>query len=155
MKKLILSVLILSFYTSCDSKTSSIQPIEKTIKAEVDYKVAVDFMNAYVKKTSDNEFVMMNDLLTENFKKRYETVMDSAYKVEPELGLGFDPIVDGQDFPNQFTIKKIDQSSGFVTLQGVDWQEFEVVLKVVTENNQSLVDGSGIINIPKIKQAKR
>ena len=81
---------------------------------------------------------------------------DSAYKVEPEVGLDFDPIVDGQDFPDKgFKIKSIDKATGLVTLQGIDWQDFEVVLKVVNENDKSLVNGSGIINIPMNKQPKR
>ncbi|WP_313304010.1 hypothetical protein [Empedobacter sp.] len=40
-------------------------------------------------------------------------------------------------------------------MQGIDWQNFEVVLKIVNENDKSLVNGSGIINIPTNKQARR
>ena len=83
-------------------------------------------------------------------------MQDSAYKVEPEDGLDFAPIVDGQDFPdNGFKIKSIDKATGLVILQGIDWQDFEVVVKVVNENNKTLVNGSGIINIPTNKQSRR
>ncbi len=172
MKKIILPVLLLSFVASCNSNNSSSSSkgnkVESEVKdsvkeSDVNYNVALDFMNNYVDyiidtigKINQDEYIKQNELLTQSFKDRYKFVQDSAYKVEPEVGLDFDPIVDGQDFPDKgFKIKSIDKATGLVTLQGIDWQDFEVVLKVVNENNKSLVNGSGIINIPTNKQAKR
>ncbi|TGN22985.1 hypothetical protein [Empedobacter tilapiae] len=169
MKKFILSILLLSFVTSCNSHNSSTEnKVENKVKdsvkeSDVNYNVALDFMNNYVDyimdtigKVNEDEYINKNELLTQSFKDRYKFVQDSAYKVEPEVGLDFDPIVDGQDFPDKgFKIKSIDKATGLVTLKGIDWQDFEVVLKVVNENNKSLVNGSGIINIPTNKQAKR
>ena len=172
MKKFILPVLLLSFVTSCNSNNSSSSSTENKVESEmkdsvkssdVNYNVALDFMNNYVDyimdtigKISVDDYVKKDELLTQSFKDRYKFVQDSAFKVEPEVGLGFDPIVDGQDFPDKgFKIKSIDKATGLVTLQGIDWQDFEVVLKVVNENDKSLVNGSGIINIPTNKQSKR
>lgn len=171
MKKLILPILIFSIFSSCQSKESN-HPTEKKVESKVkdslkenttNYNVALDFANKYVDyindtigKISVDEYVKQDELLTKNFKDRYKFIQDSAYKAEPEVGLDFDPIIDAQDLPDKgFKIKSIDKSSGFVTLQGIDWQDFEMVLKVVNEDNKSLVDGSGIINIPTNKQAKR
>ena len=172
MKKFILPILLLSFVTSCNSNNSSSSSTENKVESEVkdsvnesdvNYSVALDFMNNYVDyimdtigKISVDDYVKKDELLTQSFKDRYKFVQDSAFKVEPEVGLGFDPIVDGQDFPDKgFKIKSIDKATGLVTLQGIDWQDFEVVLKVVNENDKSLVNGSGIINIPMNKQPKR
>ncbi|MDM1548763.1 hypothetical protein HX096_12960 [Empedobacter falsenii] len=168
MKKFILPVLLLSFVASCNSNNSSSSSKENKVKdsvkeSDVNYNVALDFMNNYVDyiidtigKINQDEYIKQNELLTQSFKDRYKFVQDSAFKVEPEVGLDFDPIVDGQDFPDKgFKIKSIDKATGLVTLQGIDWQDFEVVLKVVNENNKSLINGSGIINIPMNKQAKR
>lgn len=172
MKKFILPVLLLSFVTSCNSNNSSSSSTENKVESEVkdsvkesdvNYSVALDFMNNYVDyimdtigKINEDEYIKQNELLTQSFKDRYKFVQDSAFKVEPEVGLDFDPIVDGQDFPDKgFKIKSIDKATGLVTLQGIDWQDFEVVLKIVNENDKSLVNGSGIINIPTNKQARR
>ena len=172
MKKFILPILLICFVTSCNSNNSTSSSTENNIEndvkdsvksSDIDYNVALDFMNGYVDyimdtigKINQDEYIKQNELLTQNFKDRYKFVQDSAYKVEPEVGLGFDPIVDGQDFPDKgFKIKSIDKATGLVTLQGIDWQDFEVVLKVVKENDKSLVNGSGIINIPMNKQPKR
>ena len=172
MKKFILPILLICFVTSCNSNNSTSSSTENKIEndvkdsiksSDVNYNVAIDFMNNYVDyimdtigKISVDDYVKKDELLTQNYKYRYKFVQDSAYKVEPEIGLDFDPIVDGQDFPDKgFKIKSIDKATGLVTLQGIDWQDFEVVVKVVNENNKTLVNGSGIINIPTNKQSKR
>lgn len=171
MKQLILPILILSILPSCNSKDvnqSTENKVETQVKdslkeSDLNYEVALYFANRYldyindtIGKISVDEYVKQDEFLTQSFKVRYKSIIDSANKVEPEVGLGFDPIIDGQDFPdNGFKIKSIDKSSGLVTLQGIDWQDFEMVLKVVKEDNKSLVDGAGIINIPTNKQAKR
>lgn len=172
MKKFIFPILLLSLVTSCNSNNSTGSSMDNKVETQVkdslkesdlNYEVALYFANRYldyindtIGKISVDEYVKQDEFLTQSFKVRYKSIIDSANKVEPEVGLGFDPIIDGQDFPdNGFKIKSIDKSSGLVTLQGIDWQDFEMVLKVVKEDNKSLVDGAGIINIPTNKQAKR
>ncbi|WP_147275758.1 hypothetical protein [Adhaeribacter pallidiroseus] len=105
--------------------------------------------------SNDTTWIKRNQLLTNNFKNRYESLLDSADKADPEIGLDFDPIFDAQDYPDEGFIFSSQDSSGFVTLKGKDWPEFTVVVKVVLENNKSLVDGAGIINIPVNKRALR
>ena len=124
--------------------------------------VALAFINDYInfcnltKNTIDSKWIKNNTLLSDNFKVQYYSLIDSAYKNDPELGLGFDPIFDSQDFPDKgFEFEKYDHNTGLVTLKGKDWQEFKLVLKVIKYNNQSMVDGCGIINIPSNQKAKR
>ena len=172
MKKYFYVLFSISLLISCDNfqkKSNTTITKEKSIAKytiipqEINYNVALDFANNYVSymndtigKISVDDYVKQDELLSDNFKKRYKTIVDSAYKVESEVGLDFDPIIDGQDFPDKgFKIKTIDKATGFVTLKGIDWEDFELVLKVVNENEKSLVDGSGIINIPTNKQVKR
>jgi len=107
-------------------------------------------------RTKTSEWIRQNPLLTDNFKNRYTTLVDSADKKDPELGLGSDPIFDAQDFPEKgFSILKIDTVNRYVTVVGNDWKDFELVLKLDQENNKWLVDGAGIINVPGDKRAKR
>ena len=164
---LLIPIVLCSCNTSSKNEVKNNKPIEnnqsKTAETKTDYTIAVNFMNNYVDyisdtigKISDDEFIKKNKFVTQQFKDRYKTIIDSANKAEPEVGLDFDPIIDGQDYPDKgFKIKSIDEKNGFVTLSGIDWTDFEVAVKVVNENNKTFVDGSGIINIPTNKQAKR
>ncbi|MBN1186257.1 MAG: hypothetical protein JXB49_28525 [Bacteroidales bacterium] len=126
-----------------------------------DAEIAIKFLNDYIAfcnniKSNNNLFQWIHDnaLLTAKFKETHKKIIEDAEKVDPELGLGFDPIFDAQDYPSGFVIKSID-NAGFVTLQGKDWQDFIVTVKLVYIDNNWFVDGAGIINIPKDKQARR
>jgi hypothetical protein len=129
-----------------------------------DFNVAVDFINAYTTYhltesagiDGVTDWIAKHPSLTEGFKTAHKQLLETARKNEPEVGLGFDPIVDAQDFPDKgFAISKTDTLNGYVTVSGVDSPDFEVVLKVVQQNNRSLVDGAGVINIPEEKRPKR
>lgn len=159
-----LILIILSF--SCNSQTNARQ--DNSTKKQIenlapDFDVALKFINDYTeycnnltRSNIDSNWIHNNRLITEKFKTTYKNLLDSAYKIEPEVGLDFDPIFDGNDFPDKgFTILTTDNNSGFVTVKGKDWEEFKVTLKVVYQNEKWLVDGSGIINIPKVRQARR
>lgn len=122
--------------------------------------VALTFINDYALQCSsvdnDSNWIRNHSLLTEQFKNQYYTLLDSAAKLDPELGLGFDPIFDAQDFPDSgFVVLNSNPKTGFVTVKGKEWPQFELVLKVLTQNNNTLVDGCGIINIPENLRAKR
>ena len=130
--------------------------------ATPDFNVALNFINDYTKlctqpqRTKTSDWIRQNPLLSDTFKNRYTSLLDSAEKKDPELGLDFDPIFDAQDFPEKgFSLVKIDTVNRYVTVAGNDWKEFELVLKVGQENNKWLVDGAGVINIPEDKRAKR
>ncbi|MBK6833593.1 MAG: hypothetical protein IPG89_04680 [Bacteroidetes bacterium] len=72
------------------------------------------------------------------------------------MGLGADPIVDAQDYPSKgFELESIDEQTNFLIVKGKDMPEFKLTIKVVEENGNWLVDGCGIVNIPKDKRAAR
>jgi uncharacterized protein DUF3828 len=164
MRSLIIAVFCFGLF-SCNSEDktnpeTSATPTEKPIVP--DFNVALNFINDYTKlctqpqRTKTSEWIRQNPLLSDNFKDRYTSLLDSAEKKDPELGLGSDPIFDAQDFPEKgFSLLKIDTFNRYVTVAGIDWKEFELVLKVEQENNKWLVDGAGVINIPADKRAKR
>jgi len=150
---------------SCNSedKTSPETSTAATKKvATPDFNVALNFINEYTKlctqpqRTKTSDWIRQNPLLSDTFKNRYTSLLDSAEKKDPELGLDFDPIFDAQDFPEKgFSLVKIDTVNRYVTVAGNDWKEFELVLKIGQDNNKWLVDGAGVINIPGDKRAKR
>ncbi len=139
-------------------------PINETKKQEVvDYTIAVEFINDYkdfcdeIMLSSDTtlntrDWINKNGLLSPDFKKQYNSILDSAEKEDPEYGLGFDPIFNAQDYTDGvFEIKEIDSANQLVTVIGKK-DGFESILKVTRLGNKTLVDGAGIINIPKNKQ---
>lgn len=163
--KLISLIFATTFLFSCGqqnvSKHIKIDSPESEIRP--DFNVALTFINQYASfctptssSTSDSNWVRNNTLLTDNFKGHYFALLDSGLKIDPEIGLGFDPIFDAQDFPDSgFVVSSTDEKTGLVTVRGKDWPRYLLVLKVITQNNKSLVDGSGVINIPEDKRAKR
>ncbi len=123
-------------------------------------KQALKFINSYVNNCNKMkeslgviEWTNANGLTTINFKKELKTLVENAYKQDPELGLGFDPIFDAQDYPEKgFELVSFDEKTNFIVVKGKDWADFKLTLKMVEENEQWLVEGCGIINIPKDKQ---
>jgi hypothetical protein len=116
--------------------------------------------DVYNRKTAetDIQWIQRNEKLTDNFKKSYKTLIEQAQQQDPEMGLGFDPIFDAQDYPDQgLKVVDCEQQSNLVTLAGKDktWENFKVVVKVINTKKGWLVDGAGVINIPKNKQASR
>lgn len=156
--KIIYSVLFFSlFILNC-----SAQELGKKANTAEEANVAMQVINEYVvfcsqSTESADDWVAKNKLLTHKFKTSYKKLVESALKEEPESGLGFDPILDAQDYPDEgFELVNYDHKKGFVTLRGKDyWSNFILVMKVVKEKGKWLVDGSGVINIPRKMQAKR
>ena len=120
---------------------------------------ALTFINDYVgycenrhSESETTKWIEDNSLLTSEFKKTYRELIEAARKREPELGLGFDPIFDAQDYPEEgFEVVKFD-NDGYVTVRGKDWSTFTTLIKVRLQRDQWMVDGAGIVNIPKDKQ---
>lgn len=154
----------LLFVSSCSAPVETLQEQKSTTAdTSVNVEIALTFINDYVAHCAtmpgfnDTEvWIKNNTLLTERFKKSYFDLLETARKEDPELGLGFDPIVDAQDFPEKgFVIRQSDQQSGYVSMEGKDWQDFTLVAKLVNESGKTLVDGCGVINIDSDKRAKR
>ncbi len=102
------------------------------------------------------EWVNANNLTTNRFKTEVKTIIEAAYKEDPESGPGFDPIFDGQDFPDEgFELEAFDSKTNFIVVKGRNWADFKLTIKVIAEDDRWLVDGCGIVNIPEDKQSER
>lgn len=149
--------LILLLAVGCQKKADTIT--ESTPLPETDYTVALQFINDYndywyAPHADAFRWIAKNKRVTQSFKDRYKTILDSALIADPELGLGFDPVFNAQDNVEKgFEIKAIDSATGYATVRAKSAPKFEITVKVISQNGVSLVDGSGIINIPKAKQA--
>jgi hypothetical protein len=125
--------------------------------------VALKFVNDYVVNCNKMkgqigivEWVNSNENVSQEFKEQLVKMIEDAYKSEFEYGLGFDPIFDAQDYPDDgFKLAKFDSISNYLTVEAKTWKGFAIKMKIKEVNNKWLVDGCGVINIPKNKQAER
>lgn len=162
-------LLVVGSSLSCESPIKPVQEeiqIPKQTVADFDNKseVALKGLNDYIsfvnkrhskcRNCSVVEMIEQHDTFTSNFKKLHTQLIEKSFEDAPDYGLGFDPLLDGQDFPDEgFTVKLID--GDYITLKGIDWPEYEVTVKMKLEGGNWLIDGAGIINIPEDKRAKR
>lgn len=142
-----------------DKKNESPE-LSKTQLLEPNYKIAIQFINDYLDFSNDLKtetrlidwFTKRNDLTAE-FKNELKRIIKEAEKNDAEIGLGFDPILNAQDNPNQFEFDKSD--SKYIVVKGVNWPDFKLTLKLKLEENKWLVDGACIVNIPLNKRIER
>lgn len=88
-------ILLLSFFSL--SSFADCKSMENT---------AITFINSYVSfiEGNSNEFppyawVQKNALLSNEFKAAYKKTIEAGYLEDPELGIGYDPILNAQDIP--------------------------------------------------------
>ena len=123
----------------------------KIVRPPFNPQIAVRFVNDYIKildsrKNNTQDWIKGSPILTSKFKTEYKKSVN-GYS---------DPILDAQDYPDKgFKVMKADSASGYVILQGVDWQEFLLTIRLVLQDNKWLLDGSGVVNISENKRSKR
>lgn len=177
MKNIIL-ILLTAFSVGCNDHkeeqadtSNSIEVAEVITDAiengnkEVDLnpQIAIDFMNAYIEncnKMKDAlgivDWTYASPLTTQHLKIELENIVNTAWEQDPEIGLGFDPFFDAQDYPDEgVELFDFNQETGYITVKGINWESFRLTLKVVRQYGQTLVDGCGIVNIPIEKRAER
>ncbi|MFY0629559.1 MAG: hypothetical protein JXR05_04200 [Flavobacteriaceae bacterium] len=121
--------------------------------------VALNFINEYINNIGNLEmveWVTKNSNTTEKFKADLKKMVDDGEKEAPGYGLGFDPILDAQDYPDKgFLLKSVDTTSTYITVVGREWESFELTIRLIENNDKWMVDGCGVVNIPLEKQASR
>lgn len=117
---------------------------------------AIQFINEYLQVFSNMtsiddvvDWVLRTELASENFKQTYYNMVTEAYEADPIVGLGYDPVLDGQDADTEYELVSYDDESHFLLIRGVNFDYFTTTMKVVEIDGKWLVDGSGDINIPE------
>ncbi len=151
-------------YAQINTKSYSANENETEInKNNTPADIALTFINLYVdncNKLKESlgilEWVNSNEMTTNQFKTKVKSIIDQAYKKDPEIGLGFDPIFDAQDYPDKgFELEIFDSKTNFIVVKGKNWADFKLTIKLVMEDNKWLIDGCGIVNIPHDKRSTR
>lgn len=134
-----------------------------TTEAEIpDFEIGLQFVEEYIKYISTSqdlvkidEWLQGHPLLTQNFKDTYKKIVEEANRKDPEMGLNYDPIIKGQDFPETgFFIEEKNAESGYLTIKSSEDKYFDVKIKLVSENGKWLVDGAGVVNITEKAQVE-
>ncbi len=122
--------------------------------------IALKFINSYVEDCNKMNksmgyimFVNSSSFTTENFKNELKKIVDNAEREDPEMGLGINPLIPGNDHPDEgFEFESFDRKTNLIVVKGKKWADFKVTIKMIFIDNKWLVDGCGIINIPEDKQ---
>lgn len=132
-------------------------------QTELNAEIAVNFINYYVENAHKmreaveiRDWVKSSELVTENFRTQLVKMITAAFEREPEYGLGFDPILDAQDYPDgKFQLLSFDESIGLAIVNGIEGPGFHIPVILINIDGQTLVDGCGVINIPEELQIVR
>ncbi|NSL53398.1 hypothetical protein [Uliginosibacterium aquaticum] len=96
-----------------------------------------------------------NPLASPGLRKAYRAKQAEGLQRDPELGWGFDLLLDAQDYPEQgFELRRCP-APGYVELQGRGWPEFSVTVKTVRLGKALRIDGAGVLNIPPARRARQ
>jgi len=168
MRKLVFGAALLVLASCEQSKDSQVikeklPVLQATLKGEGASDKAVAFANAYIANCnkeksplSVEQWVSANKLTTTRFKTELKKMLAEAYQEDPELGLDADPIFDAQDYPDKgFELDSFDSKTNYVVVKGKDQPDFKLTIKMVSEKNNWLVDGCGVINVPTAKRSAR
>ena len=155
-----LTLINAAFLISCQAPTpkSDKKSFDSIAPLEIEYSVAVQFINDYVAFLADrsrtigpSEWVDNRSDVTADFKLELKRILAEADQEPPRLG--FDPILDAQDYPSQMEVDQ--KEDAYVTVKGIDWPAFRLTLRLAYEKGAWLVDGSGVVNVPVEKRAER
>lgn len=137
--------------------TNSEEPQQVEPELEFNPEVAANFINSYIEnvdKRSERieirKWTQASELVTDNFKSQLDSLITDSFEREPEYGLGFDPILHAQDYPDGgFHLLNFDESTGLATVNGIEGPSFHIPVILVIIDGRTFVDGCGAVNIPK------
>jgi len=160
-----LTTLLVLLFLGCQPTKSNDtnQSNDSFQNQQPNHEIAIKFINDYVEFLNDRDsklglidWVKSQSTVTEKFNLELERIINDAEKREPGFGLGFDPLLDAQDYPDRgFEFEQFDIASGYLIVKGIDWESFKLTIKLIEKDGKWLVDGSGIVNVPDDKRIKR
>lgn len=117
---------------------------------------ALDFVNNYLNRiVGDGEYHqdLMEWLANDNstsirFRNELDSLITKAEEDDPEIGLGYDPIIEGQDYAAAYELDYYDADKDFFLLRGiVPENAYTVKIRIVDREGRLWVDGCGEINM--------
>lgn len=138
MKFLALCILALSISLSAHAD-------DKTEATKIVDAFYASYVAAMLKTEDADKLVQKSPQLSAGLKKAYAALMAKAWKENPESGLGYDPIVCGQDFPDAgFAVSSltVKETTGSAVVSSKD-KEFKhtIPLMLVKQDGKWLIHG--------------
>lgn len=122
-------------------------------------QAAVGFMDRYLayrlaligtqEEPAVLDWLAASEDVTPGFIEDYRQLEAQGLAQDPELGWNMDLLLDAQDSPDEgFRLAECSGQAGIVILQGIDWPEFHVAVRVDSSTGLPKVAGAGAVNIP-------
>ncbi|MEP2026098.1 MAG: hypothetical protein ABJH98_01795 [Reichenbachiella sp.] len=163
--KILITFLSIILISSCTNKPNSSKqkteesPTETTETIEtgasalvtIDSTIAVLFINSYINDggyVDRVEWINNSTLASDNYKTALTKLINDALKSDPEYGLGYDPILDAQDFPDAYQLLEYNRATRTATVVGVGNDNFKQTILLKLIDGITMVDGCGSVNIP-------
>lgn len=117
--------------------------------------VALEFLNQYIARPLGDEeyhselmlWLENNGMTTSEFRETLDLLLTQAYEDDSELGLGYDPIIMGQDHAESYELNYYDAENNVFLLRGKgEESQFEAKIRVIEIDGRLLVDACGEIN---------
>lgn len=132
-KNIVVIFLLISLILNVKNYNNSYYGLKFNVQP--DYQVAVQFINDYAIYCNKTKFrpnvikwINKRTDVTKEFRKILISTIQKAKKENPEYGLGFDPIFDAQDYPNQFEIDSFNEE--YLIVKGINWPVFKLTIKL-------------------------
>lgn len=141
-----LSFLLLLLLLSCQNPAPKMK--------EADTQVAVSFINDYFTNLNAwpahigyDEWLFSRNDASDGLKQRLKDLIEEAEKLDPEMGLDYDPIINGQDHPEtKMVLKSVDLQTGAIVVQGeAPNQWYEIPMQMEYLDGKWLVSGCGAL----------
>lgn len=111
-----------------DKKEKQTEQIEASNKEQFALDFIHDYLSQTITKTDQDKINWMRSRrdVSDSFKHAHKDLLEKARKEDPDMGLGFDPILNAQDHPNAFEIASVE--GNYILLQGKDWPDFKLAI---------------------------
>ena len=113
---------------------------------------AMTFINSYVKASNNRswdavKYVNASPLVTAKFKQTNAKLIADGFKADSEVGLDADPVIDGNDCPESYTVKSAKASGDTAKVILIGPKDYPAKLNVwlVKSGGKWLVDASGMM----------
>lgn len=119
--------------------------------------IAARFVSDWVRQSGTDadqiQHLSADARIAPELRQAHHSLLDSARRADPELGLGFDPILDAQDNPESGFHPVAVDSEGYVRVEGPGG--FSVTVRLEPREGHCRITGAGCLRIPATKRALR
>lgn len=151
MRKILITVVLLlsiSSFAQAASETEIKQSVE-AFYSEYMQQLKKDTINDPNPDQTLINWVAANTHASDDFKRILKETLLKARQDDPEMGLGSDPIIDAQDYPDKGYIAKdikVNANKASVVMEGIEAADFKILVDVVLIDGKWLVNGVGGVN---------